>query len=51
LLQWGSIVLMITLPSVHYPVSQTLAIAIDVLGRPPKCRKLSQIASPTPKGG
>ena len=35
LLDWGSFVLMIVLPCLHYPVSQTLAIAIDVLNHPP----------------
>ncbi|HZO30327.1 MAG TPA: DUF983 domain-containing protein [Chloroflexota bacterium] len=35
LLDWGSVVLMIVLPCLHYPVSQTLAIAIDVLNHPP----------------
>lgn len=34
LLQWGSVVLMIALPLLLYPVSHTLAIALDVLVRP-----------------
>jgi hypothetical protein len=35
LLQWGSAVFMIAFPIVLYPVSHTLAIALDVLVRPP----------------
>ncbi len=35
LLDWGSVVLMIVLPCLHYPVSQMLAVAIDVLNHPP----------------
>ena len=35
LLDWGSVVLMIVLPCLHYPVSQLLAVAIDVLNHPP----------------
>lgn len=31
LLDWGSAVLMIALPCLHYPISQTLSTAIDVL--------------------
>lgn len=34
-LDWGSVVLMIVLPCLHYPVSQALAIAIDVMNHPP----------------
>jgi uncharacterized protein (DUF983 family) len=34
LLQWGSVVLMVALPLLLYPMSHTLAIALDVLVRP-----------------
>jgi uncharacterized protein (DUF983 family) len=35
LLQWGSAAFMIIFPLLLYPVSHTLAIALDVLVRPP----------------
>src|SRR5215212_9663777 len=35
LLQWGSVVFMVAFPLALYPVSHTLAIALDVLVRPP----------------
>jgi uncharacterized protein (DUF983 family) len=35
LLQWGSVAYMILLPLLLYPVSHTLAIALDILVRPP----------------
>jgi len=38
LLQWGSVALMIALPLLLYPISHTLAIALDVLVRPVRRR-------------
>jgi uncharacterized protein (DUF983 family) len=35
LLQWGSVAFMVGFPLLLYPVSHTLAIALDVLVRPP----------------
>jgi len=35
LLQWGSVAFMILFPLALYPVSHTLAIALDLLVRPP----------------
>jgi uncharacterized protein (DUF983 family) len=35
LLQWGSVAYMVLVPLLLYPVSHTLAIALDVLVRPP----------------
>jgi len=35
LLQWGSVAYMLLLPLLLYPVSHTLAIALDLLVRPP----------------
>jgi uncharacterized protein (DUF983 family) len=35
LIQWGSVVFMIVFPLLFYPASHTLAIALDVLVRPP----------------
>ncbi|MFN0072997.1 MAG: DUF983 domain-containing protein [Chloroflexota bacterium] len=35
LIQWGSIVFIIGMPLLLYPMSHTLAIALDVLVRPP----------------
>ena len=35
LLQWGSVTFMVLFPLALYPVSHTLAIALDVLFRPP----------------
>ena len=35
LLQWGSVAFMVLFPLALYPVSHTLAIALDVLFRPP----------------
>jgi len=34
LIQWGSIAIMVGLPLLLYPMSHTLAIALDVLVRP-----------------
>jgi uncharacterized protein (DUF983 family) len=38
-LQWGSIAFMIVFPILFYPVSHTLAIALDLLVRPPDQRE------------
>lgn len=35
LLQWGSVAFMVIVPLVIYPMSHTLAIALDLLVRPP----------------
>ena len=35
-LQWGSIIFMVTFPILFYPMSHTLAIALDVVVRPPR---------------
>ena len=35
LLQWGSVAFMIVFPLAFYPVAHTLAMALDVLVRPP----------------
>ena len=39
LLQWGSIAFMIGFPLLFYPMSHTLAIALDMLVRPPQRRE------------
>jgi hypothetical protein len=36
LIQWGSIAIMVGLPLLLYPMSHTLAIALDLLVRPPQ---------------
>ncbi len=41
LLQWGSIAYMVLMPILIYPLSHTLAIALDVLVRPPGDRNVS----------
>jgi uncharacterized protein (DUF983 family) len=41
-LQWGSVAFMILAPLLLYPVSHTLAIALDVLVRPPASCDLRQ---------
>jgi len=38
LIQWGSIVVMLGLPLLLYPASNTLAIALDVIVRPPDAK-------------
>jgi uncharacterized protein (DUF983 family) len=39
-LQWGSVAFMIAFPLLFYPVSHTLAIALDLLFRPPDAHEL-----------
>ena len=39
LLQWGSVAFMVVFPILFYPMSHTLAIALDVLVRPPTRRE------------
>jgi len=39
LLQWGSIAFMVGFPLLFYPMSHTLAIALDMLVRPPSQRE------------
>lgn len=36
LIQWGSITFMVAVPLLFYPMSHTLAIALDLLVRPPR---------------
>ena len=39
IIQWGSIAIMVGLPLLLYPMSHTLAIALDILVRPAAPRK------------
>ena len=50
LIQWGSIAIMVGLPLLLYPMSHTLAIALDLLVRPPEHRQGHHIESENEKG-